>query len=289
MEVLLVGCDDFDFDPQLLHGVAAIMFSQAARVPAANVIEADVYADCPLNLEEGAALRAALGAGDIFLGKNSSVLRWLHADGNIHLSQGSTACGRLSAGQSIRLEPGCSFQHMRAPQIFTVEADEAHQAEHALTSGSVCSPAHVCKTWVDAVLPADVGDVFAPSRQRIRIRGDFFLPAGETLNANVIATGALRLAPGARLFGSAKSYKDTVLEEDACVHGSIVSAETVRLGPRTFAAGPIMAEADVVMARGSRVGEPDSLTTISSCGAQIAAGCQLHGTVWARMRGNVEG
>jgi predicted acyltransferase (DUF342 family) len=130
--------------------------------------------------------------------------------------------------------------------------------------------------------------MFTTSRPRLRVEGDFALPAGETLDANIIATGELHIGRGARLLGSAKSYKDTVIDEDACVHGSIVCGGTVWLGPRTFATGPVMAENDVLMARGARVGSPDAPTTISSSGANIAAGCQLHGTVWARVRGNIE-
>lgn len=280
MEVLLVGCDEFDFDPSTMKGVDAVMLSPAARIPAGNIVEADLCADSLLDIEEGATLRAATGSGDILLGKNSVVLRWLHADGCIHLQRGSTAYGRLSAGQSIRLEPGCGFQHMHSTQIVTVDVDAARSVPCGL---------HICKTLEDTVLPADANDVFTSSRQRIRVRGNFDLPAGETLNANIIATGELHFGVGARLFGSAKSYKDTILEEDACVHGSIVSGETVHLGPRCFVAGPLMAEADVLMAHGSRVGEPDALTTISSSRVQIATGCSLHGTVWARVRGNVEG
>ncbi len=270
MKVLLVGSDDFDFDPRLTEGIDALMFSAAAMIPAGRVVDADVYADGALALGQGAALRAAMGVGDIVLEKHSSVLRWMHARGSIYLRQGSAAYGRLSAEQSIRLERGCAFEHMHAPQILTVEGSEDSQGARDLPVGGAC-------------------DVFLSSRPRIRVQGNFVLPARETLNANVIATGELRLGAGARLFGSAKSYKDTVLDEDACVHGSIVSRETIRLGSRCFVAGPVTAEGDVLIARGSRVGAPDALTTISSGSAQIAPGCHLHGTVWARVRGIVEG
>ena len=278
MEVLLVGCnaDDFNFDPRLTNGADAVMFGEAARVPAGRVIDADVYADGALDLGEGATLRAARSGTDVFLEKDSVVLRWLHAEGAIHMREGSTAYGRLSADRSIRLEQGCGFQHVHAPQIFTLEANQQDEAH---------LPAHICATHS----APDLGDVFTSSRPRMRIQGDYLLPPGDTLNANLIVTGELHLGAGARLFGSAKSYKDTVLEEDACVYGSIVCGQTIRLGSRSFVAGPVMAEGDVVIARGSRVGGPDALTTISSCGAQIAAGCQMHGTIWARVRGNVEG
>jgi hypothetical protein len=292
MQVLLVGSnsEDFDFHPSLIDGIDAVMLSQPALIPAGTVVEADVYADGTLNLGEGSALRAARGASDIVLGRNSVVLRWLHADGTIGLRAGSTAYGRLSSGQSIRLESGCGFQHMHAPKIFTLDSYPVEAEER--DAGFVSSTVHVCQTQKDAgevVQPApDALDAFTPSRKRLRIQGDFVLHAGETLDANVIATGALRLGSGARLFGTAKSYKDTVIEEDACVHGGIVCGGTVWLGQRSFVAGPILAEADVRIARGTRVGEPDALTTISSCGAHIAAGCQFHGTVWARVRGSIE-
>src|ERR1700693_5497925 len=108
MEVLLVGRDDFDFDPRLTDGVAAVMLSEAALIPSGYVVEADVFTGIGLDLGERAALRAALWEGDIILGENSAVLRWLHADGSIFLRRGSTAYGRPSAGRSIRLSPECS-------------------------------------------------------------------------------------------------------------------------------------------------------------------------------------
>lgn len=297
MQVLLVGSnsEDFDFHPSLTAGVDAVMLTQPALIPAGTVVEADVYAESILELGEGSALRAARGANDIILGENSVVLRWLHADGTICLRPGSTAYGRLSAGQSIQLEPGCVFEHMHAPQILTLDShqDDADQRDTRFvpSNGRVCQN-HVCQTREDAGEVAqtdpDASDAFTSSRKRIRIQGDFVLAAGETLNANVIATGEIRLGPGAHLFGTAKSYKDTVIEQEACVHGGIVCGSTVRLGARSFVAGPVLAEADVFVARGTRVGESNALTTISSCRIQLAAGCQLHGTVWARVRGSVE-
>ncbi len=279
MEVLLVGCnvDDFNFDSRLTEGIDTVMFSGAAQVPAGSMVDADIYADGTLRIGEGGTIRAARSGAHILLEKESVVLRWLHADGSIHLCQGSTAYGRLSAAQSIRLERECGFQHMHAPQILTLGIDQG--------SDDSSLPSHICPT--DSA--SDLGDILTTSLPRLRIQGDYVLPAGENLHANVIVTGELRIASGARLFGSAKSYKDAVLEEGACVHGSIVCGETIRLGPRSFVTGPVMAEGDVVIGRGSQVGAPDALTTISSCGAEIAIGCQLHGTVWARVRGNVEG
>jgi hypothetical protein len=281
MEILLVGTNNFDFEQT--RGISTLMFGEATQIPTGRVVDADVYADGPMVLGENATLRAAFGRDDVILGENSTVLRWLHGDGNIYLRPRSTVYGRLSAGQSIRLERGCAFQHMHAPQILTVDSDD--------TRPLASSDTHLCQAQEDCEENAEggfTGDLFTTSRPRLRVEGDFALPPGETLDANIIATGELHIGRGARLLGSAKSYKDTVIDEDACVHGSIVCGGNVWLGPRTFAAGPVMAENDVLVARGARVGSLDAPTTISSSGAHIAAGCQLHGTVWARVRGTIE-
>jgi predicted acyltransferase (DUF342 family) len=269
------------FHPEAMHGVAAVMCSHAASVPVQRAIEADVYAEGPLDLGENAAVRAAFGAGDVLLGKNSRVLRWLHANGSVYLREGSAAHGRLSAGRSICLERGCNFEHMQAPQILTVDFDGGVAGMD--WGGARELTTHVCKADEET----NVEDALEAGRRRLRIPGDFVLPAGETLHANIITTGELRFESRSRLFGSVKSYKDTVLAEDACVHGSIVCGETVRVGERCFVAGPVMAERDVLIGRGSQIGKLDAPTTVSSHGAQIAAGCQLYGTVWARERGNI--
>ncbi|HSZ62530.1 MAG TPA: hypothetical protein VK828_12065 [Terriglobales bacterium] len=286
MEILLVGTDKFDFDLEQTQGVSTLMIGAEAQIPAGKVVDADVYADGPMVLGEKAALRAAYGCDDIILGENSTVLRWLHGDGNIYLRPRSAVYGRLSAGHAIHLERGCAFQHMHAPEILTVNSGDTRAL--ATSAPHACEAQKDIKDIEENAGRALAGDQFTTSRPRLRVEGDFSLPPGETLDANVIATGELHIGRGARLLGSAKSYKDTVIDEGACVYGSIVCGGTVWLGPRTFAAGPVMAENDVLISRGARVGSLDAPTTISSTGANIAAGCRLHGTVWARVRGNIE-
>lgn len=273
MEVLLVGREDFDFDPPLLAGVAAVLCCSRASVPSGAVIDADIYSEAELEIGQGAAIRAALASGSIVLGKNSVSLRWLHAHTSVRLQEGSTSCGRLSAGESITLEHGCGFQRMHAPTIVTASSGPNERG--------------TCE-FVSDLLP-DFEEEASALRPRIRIHGDFILPAGESMTGNVIATGNVHFGRGCRFVGVAKSYKDTIAEEGASIQGSIVCGGKVHLGKRSFVAGPIISEREVIIERGVRIGAPDALTTISSCLVQIATGCQLHGTVWARIRGIVEG
>lgn len=292
MNVLLVGRDGFDFQPDDLQSVSAVMCAHA-MIPAKHVLETDIHAQMTLELGENAAVRAALSGGDIILGRNSTAFRWLHANGNIYLLEGSSAFGRLSARHSIHLEPGCAFEHMFAPQIITTGSYDEDPADELFKLQG--PPENASHAEVRQLNPhsrrvsANVGHVFVPSRPRLRVQGDFVLDPGETMNANVIATGEIRFGAGSRFLGNAKSYHDVLIEDGASVHGSIVCGGDLRLGPRCFIAGPVMAEGNARIARGSRIGAPESLTTISVNAAQVATGCTLHGTCWARAGGRIEG
>lgn len=289
-DVLLIGLPNFDLEAKLTNAVDILMCSDSVNILPGQVVEADLYADGVLRLQAGAALRAGMSAADIILEPETTVLRWLHSRTSVTLHRRSAAYGRLSAEHFIHLHPGCVFQHMHAPQIHTVADDEA-SAPH--DSGCSClfrhSRCHICDIESSHEREtADSQDMFAVHRRRIRHEGDFQLPPHQTLNANLVSTGAVRFGFNSRFMGNTKSYKDTIIDEGACIHGSLVCGGTLYLGERSSVTGPIMSEEDVVIAPGARVGHPDALTTIAARRVTLASGCQLHGTVWARLRGIVE-
>lgn len=281
LEVLLVGRDDFDFDSASMHAITTVLASQP-NVPVGRTVHADIYSARDLRVGEGSVIRAAQSEGDIRLGRNSTVLRWGHAGGSIHLHAGCTSYGRLSALDSILLEPGTSFEHMHAPLITTAEPDP--EVEPSL--GGRARARGFSRAGSDQRSTEGIGDVLR-SHSRVRVDGDFLLPAGETSIGNVIATGSVRLGSQSKLLGSVKSYQDMFVEEGARIEGSIICGGTLRLGSNCFVAGPVMAERDVVVSRGVSVGTSGGLTTLSSCNVQIARECRVHGTIWARVRGSV--
>ena len=268
-----MGRDDFDFDADALQGIDVVMCRNPAFVPAGRKIEADIYSEGTLTIGEGAVVRAALAAGDVILGKNGTVQRWLHASDRVFLGEESTFYGRLSAEQSIHMERGCSFQRVQAPGIFTVERIQSNHSDN----------------HPDLTLPRARELELVRSGERMRVRGNFALPAGETLHAHVIATGQLHVGCGAHLHGSAKSYRDTTINDNACVHGSVVSERAVRVGSHSYVAGPLIAEREVIIGSGAMAGTADALTTVSGRRVHLGMGCQVHGTIWARDHGTVEG
>jgi hypothetical protein len=272
MEVLLVGRDGFDFDADLLRGISAVVFASRALVPGGRIVNADLYSDTALRIGRGTAIRAGLSAGNVIFEEGSSVLRWLHAFGNVEMRQGSTSYGRLSSLQEIHFRAGSAFQRVNASRIVTGDSELSLSVPE----------------FPDQPCYSRTGGLALPAPPRVRVHGDFVLPAGESMTGNLIVTGELHFGADSRFSGNAKSYKDTVVEEGAMVQGPIVCGGTVCLRSRSFVAGPIIAERDVLIGRGVCVGTLDAPTTVSCCRTQICSGCQLHGSIWARVRGTVE-
>jgi hypothetical protein len=175
------------------------------------------------------------------------------------------------------LAPGCVFERLHAPRIITEFIDEQRSLDAAEDLQQIDNRR------------SDGANAFDASRPRLRVQGDFVLPAGETMYSNVIATGEVRIATGAHLFGSAKSYGSTIVEQSARIEGGLISAGTVYLESDSFVAGPISAEKDVRISRGSQIGAVSAPATVSANHIIFAVGCQLHGTVWAHAEGRIEG
>jgi len=276
--VLVVGIPSFDFHPEAIRGCEVII-CDVTLIPRSSVVDADVYSLTTLEVADSAVVRAALAESDIRVGKNSTVLRWLHSGENACLQQGSMVYGRLSAVESIHLEAGSGFQHMYAPLILTGENDNSGRCRSSETFSAIQK---------NRAAGDSAGIAVGGPRPRIRVKGDFVLPAGETLAANVIASGELHFGRDSVFWGSAKGYGNAVVEEGAAVHGGIICGKKLRLNKRSTAVGPLVAEEGVLISSGCIVGNPESLTTISSPVVTIAAGCRIHGTVWARLRGTIE-
>ena len=286
MEVLLVGDDHFDFSPALVGDVAAIACS-GATVPADRIVPADVYSASDLYISEGAAVRAVFAEGDTTLARNGTVLRWMHAGGRAHLCEGSASYGRVSAAKSICLEVGSGFERIRAPLVATIGANADTDAERDLPDPDLTEDDSDPLGISYGRSAVDAWGSFTP-RPLVRVHGDYVLPAGETVTANAVATGDLRLGTNSRFFGSAKSHKDMYIEDGASVYGSVICGGVLHIGPNCFVAGPVMAERGIRISRGVRIGTPEALTTISSCSVRIGTGCRIHGTIWARARGTIE-
>jgi hypothetical protein len=262
--VLLVGKDGmFDVPEDTVQTLA--LFAKQSSIPDNLAFTRDVYAAHALYGGKRNCFRALLGEEDIYLGEESCVLRWVHAEGKIVAGPRSWLLGRASSEKTIHISQGCTFERTHAPAIFTSLSGEFDEAVSA-------NP-----------LPEKVHKL-----GQSRINGDLHLGSGEMLLGNIIVTGSIQVDERTRIFGSAKGNGNIELREQAEVQGSLISTKKIHMAANCCIKGPVLAEDEIVIGAGTQIGTPTSPTTVSAPRIRIAPDCVVHGTLWARVEGRVE-
>ena len=265
--VLLVGKEGmYDVPEDTVQTLA--LFAKQCSLPDNLTFTKDVYAGDLLYSGKRNCFRALLGEDDISLGEESSVLRWLHAEGKVRVGPRSRLFGRASSEKAIYFSSGCSFERTHAPAIFTSLGSELDVATDATTANPLPEKVH--------------------KLGQSRINGDLHLSSGEMLLGNIIVTGSIQVDERTRIFGSAKGNGDIELREQAEVQGSLVSTRTIRMASNCCVKGPVLAEDQIIIGAGTQIGTPNSPTTVSAPRIRIAPDCVVHGTLWARVEGRVE-
>lgn len=245
-----------------------VLFAGQAQLGDDLIFTRDLYAGDRLEAGKRNIFRAVLGENDVILEEDSRVLRWLHADGGVIAAQNTHLYGRCSAEKFIHLSVGCRFERLYAPMIVTgINAD-----------GCSNIPAR----------QEEKAGIASRGRGRSRIHGDLHLGSGEMFLGDIVATGSIRIDRESRVAGSAKANADIELCEQGQIDGSLISPGSIRVARNCFLKGPVLAEEEIILGAGTRVGTPDSPTTISARQIRIAPDCVIHGTIWARVEGRVE-
>jgi hypothetical protein len=239
------------------------------RLPAGNEYLLELHASESVEGGEENIYRAILADEAINLGPRSRVLRWLHAERTVTAGEESELWGRVSAGELIRLGLESRFERLNAPHIVF---GEPVQLEIDAPDGELLEADE---------LPRLIDD----EGGRWLIKGKLEVPENRRVEANLVATGEGWIGERAHIAGSIKSQKDLYLGRGVVVEGSVVSGRDIHLGEGCRIKGPVLAERSVFIERGSLLGSPESPTTVSARGAEIAPGTVAHGTFWAHEQG----
>jgi hypothetical protein len=246
--------------------VEVVVCGRSVELPERFQSTADFYGRSSVRCGENSIFRALLSDKEISLGDGTQILRWIHAESNLHAGRDCRLYGRASSTTSLVLSPGCIFERIWAPVIYSSREAAALnvRTEYAVYA---------------KLAQSGIG--------RKRLHGKMRFPADEQHRGDVVATGNIDLDQGACIFGSAKANGDITLKERAEVHGSLVSTKRIHVSTGCFVKGPIIAEREVVIDSGVQVGLPNNPATISAPFIHLAPGSVLHGTVWAKAEGRV--
>jgi len=231
-------------------------------VSANSTFSRDVYSRGNFVGDSNNQYRALLAERGLHLGPGSSVMRWVHACGELQVETSCRLFGRASSDTAIRLSPDCTFVRLNAPRI---EFDNPAEASQSLPQPTA---------W------------FASPKRHL-YDGDFEINSGETFHGDLVVRGNLRIGSGAQVFGSVKSGKELVAESGAVIDGSLISSKKLLIGPRCLVRGPIISERSLIIEAGAQCGDPDAPTTVSATRISVSPAVIVFGTVWAREQGEV--
>jgi hypothetical protein len=181
--ILLLGAGKFGGDRECDELVCC---EGALTLPDGAVFRREIY--CRGNAETGASVRlqALASDGDVTLGENNRVSRWIDAQGKIWICHGTSVTSRVSSQDSIRLETGVSVESLYAPFIFTEGFEE--------------------REWK----PSPQGKVTRVNGERIvsdtvLVSEDLELAAGSRVEDNLVVRGVLRSGADCVFLGDVKA------------------------------------------------------------------------------------
>jgi hypothetical protein len=219
----------------------------------------------------GTVYRAILGERDVRLGAGSTILRWVHAEGNLSAADNSLLAGRATAGGTMRLGVGARFSRLRAQQIVTGDAEVA---------SPVIPPPLVTGTMK---LPRTARQV----RGFIRVDGDLTIPDDASVVGTLVVDGSLRAGARSRIAGSVKVHGECDIGDGALIEGSLVARQSAKLGSGAVVLGPVVAERAVSLGAGCVVGAPTRPASVAAEDVTCQGGVQVYGAISARSRGMV--
>ena len=263
---LVMGSDDCGLLERSSDGICQSLIAVGVDLvaPEKTSFLQDIYAAKNFVGGEHAAYRAILGEKNIELGAASTVGRWIHAVGTFVAQKNCDLHGRISSNHAIRLDRGCAFQRLNAPQI----------ALGRVSSGCL----------IPAVATNQVTEIVS---RRFLYEGDYEIAAGELMVGNLCVRGDLRVGSGARVLGSVKSGARLTVEPGAVIEGSLVSMLELHIGRGCVVHGPIIAERRLVIASEARCGDLARPTTVTAARIEVAEGTVVFGSLWARELGVV--
>ena len=251
------------------------------------IFRREIYCQGNLETEAGVRLQSVAADGDMVLGADNDVARWVDAQGGIVIRGGTVVGSRASSLVLIELERGVSVQSLYAPIISTARFGSTAQIGAHPDSGD--SPDGEDFPFLSAIQSGakkqsgnggSSGDKKAKPQflEGVRcaqldsgtwlVQDDLSLPAGTRIEDNLVVKGVLTSGPGCIFLKDVKAAR-LELGERSHALGNLAAEDQLRVGEGSFVARNIAAGSNVRLAAGARVGRPESLAVVSAGGEII--------------------
>jgi len=224
-----------------------------------SVFRREVYCRGKVETGAGVQLQALAADRDVTLGLDNDVARWVDANGKVWVRRGTVVHSRVSSQESIQLDLSVTAQSLFAPLIFT-SGYRPTPGYTAPEEGNSKGPANGTTSKAPESLPPNVTRLASDT---LLVRGDMELKPGSRVDGNLIVQGTLRSGPDCIFLGDVKAGKVHLGPRNA-VSRNLVSGSTLAVGESGRIAKAVVAETDILLSPGTRVGQPGKLAVVTA-------------------------
>ncbi len=230
-------------------------------LPKDAVFRSEIYAVGNVQAGERTELRSVAADGNIVLEAGTKVSRWVDSRRNVVVRKGTVVGSRVSSAETIELEPGVSAESLYAPRIFTIGFGNRHEALNDSRDDSRIrrSPAGRKKQGAD--FNGHACTRLGPETRLVQ--GDLELGSGTAVEENLVVKGTLRTGAQCSFRGSVKA-NGLALGALNNIEGNVVSTKAIEIGRSTHVAGSVIAEQDILLRSGVRVGRVGCFAVVSA-------------------------
>ncbi|MFO7659600.1 MAG: hypothetical protein R6V77_01700 [Candidatus Cloacimonadaceae bacterium] len=212
--------------------------------------------------------------GNIKLGKESSINKWVSSDGSINASEDVQMGKRATCNNVMQMKKGCKFSNLYAMPIATYEAN-FNQTQ-------------------DSVPPVELPDGTIDSSKQVTdfnwyISKSFMsVPPYSVVNSSMIVKSDLVIRQGVVVNGDIKVYGNLVIEKGVRIYGELVCEKDVVVGEDSFIRENLFSQSQIHLKSGVRIGMPGKYkTAIGKKGIKLEKNVLVYGSLMTAGQGIV--
>jgi len=196
----------------------------------------DCYSRGGAIVADRASLRALACDGDVTLGEDVRIARWIDASNNMSVGERCDLGQSASADGNVLLREHCKFRRLWGRPIVT-------EAPHAAAT--------ITPTIEDVVVFGSRG---------------LSLPRGTNLEQDLVVRGALQVGAQSKIRGDIKAHKSIVLHSGARIEGNVVTRQNLTVVGDVEIIGNLFVEGNIIVGSRSRIGSPDAFKSVYAAG-----------------------
>jgi cytoskeletal protein CcmA (bactofilin family) len=191
-------------------------------------------------------LRSLACDGDVILGRQIRVTRWIDANGDIRVGAGSRLGVSCSCAGQLMLDHDVAFQRLFSPQI--TSPDYRERDLPALPSGRAPRTA--------AAQIKSIEDVTNYRRQ------SSLLLSGTVIEQDLVVKGDLNLADGVSIHGDVRCDGRAIIGRDSVIAGDLFAEGPIEILHNAVVLGNLFSQDSVQLYPGVRIGQAGHIKSI---------------------------